>query len=175
MANETDVKYRAVVQSHALAKSSNNGTPSVKVVFLTKFDVSNPAVPVSKIFIADLWLTPNCFEKTMHTLTKTFGWQGTNIQEINNNNVLLAGAQCVLVTADEEYEGKVRTKVKFVNDIQKKMDEDEAAELADSLAAQVAAYKAKSPKVNSNPNPEAATEAPPSDDAPPIGDSDLPF
>jgi hypothetical protein len=176
MSNDEDVKYRAVVMSNSLSKSSN-GTASVKIIFQTKFNLESPAIPVCKTLITDLWLTDACFERTMHTLTKTLGFKGNELTELNDDNLLLEGAQCVLVTSLDEYNGVKREKIKFINDVQKKMDENEAQELSRSLADKFAAYKAKSPTVN-NPiknKPEPVLPPPSTDNAPPISDDDLPF
>jgi hypothetical protein len=160
-------KYRAVVTSHALAKSSNTGTPSIKVTFLTKYNVENPSIPIQKTMYGDLWLTDATIERTMHTLTKTFAWKGNRLKQLNDNPSLLAGAECVLVVENENYNGNDIPKVKFVNDLQKRLEDDEAEEIDNMLEAKLAAYKNKSPKVGNNPAPQDAP--------PPITDDDMPF
>jgi|WetSurMetagenome_2_1015567.scaffolds.fasta_scaffold01420_34 hypothetical protein len=144
-----DGRYRAVVSSHSLALSSNTGTPSVHVTFSTKYNISNPDAPVNQTMYADLWLTEKTFDRTMHTLTKTFGWAGGDLQELNDRPLLLTGAECVLVVENEEHEGKISPKVKFVNDIQKRLDDENARAISHKFAGKLAAYKQKSPGVKS--------------------------
>ena len=167
-------KYRAVVSSHSLAESKE-GTPSVKVIFQTKFEVENPGVPFVKTMYTDLWLSAACFERSMHTLTKVFGWKGEIFEELNDNNTLLAGAECVLVVEDEEYNGKITSKVKFVNAVQKQLDKDRAKSLSEKLAGQLRAYKTKSPGVKQTPMPgeDLDEPLPKTDNFPPP--DDMPF
>jgi hypothetical protein len=134
--------------SHALAESKEAGTPSVKIHFELLYKVDSPSVPTNKAIWHDLWLSEACFERSIHTLTKTLGWNGSNLAELNSNPVLLADAECVLVTKTEEYKGKTQIKVKFVNEIQKKLDPVKVSALCEKLSGKLQAYKDKSPVVN---------------------------
>lgn len=169
-------KYKAVVISHALDESKN-GTASVKIVCQTKYEVENPAFPVNATMYHDLWLSPACFERSMHTLTKVLGWKGEIFEELNDNNTLLAGAECVLVVENEEYQGKLIPKVKFINGVQKKLDSDKAKALSNSLADQLRAYKTKSPGVKQTTIPGADMDEPLpiTKDFPLLTDDDMPF
>lgn len=125
----------------------------------------------------DLWLSAACFERSMHTLTKVFGWKGEIFEELNDFPTLLAGAECVLVVEDEEYNGKITSKVKFVNAVQKQLDKDRAKSLSEKLAGQLRAYKTKSPGVKQTPMPgeDTGESLPNNEDVPPLTDDDLPF
>jgi len=79
-------KYKAVVISDALDESKN-GTASVKIVCQTKYEVENPAFPVNATMYHDLWLSPACFERSMHTLTKVLGWKGEIFEELNDKSI----------------------------------------------------------------------------------------
>ena len=164
-------KYRATVLSHSLAESKEKGTPSVKVTFGVKHNVESPDVTCRFTAWADLWLSDSCFDRTMHTLTKTLGWKGSNLSELNDNQTLLAGAECILVIENEEYNGKTIPKVKFVNDVQKRLDPAKAQGIAERMAAKVAEYKIKSPAVG---EPVKENQQAPPDSAANAAD-DLPF
>jgi hypothetical protein len=167
--NVANGKYRATVLSHSLAEVGDKMTPSVKVTFGVKHNVESPDVDCRFTAWADLWLSDACFDRTMHTLTKTFGWKGSNLSDLNDNQTMLAGVECILVIENETYKGKTVPKVKFVNDIQKRLDSAKAQGIAERMAAKVAEYKIKSPSVGEPVKREsAAPEA--TDD-----DSSLPF
>jgi hypothetical protein len=141
--------YRARVISHALALSKTKQTPSVRVALMTKYNEASPSVPFEKRMYADLWLSDGCFDRTMHILTKTFGWSGEDLEDLNTYPELLKGAECSVVVENEEYNDNLIPKIKYVNDIQRKLDGNKARELSQSLSDKFAAYKGKSPDVGS--------------------------
>jgi hypothetical protein len=144
--DENDVKYRARVLSHALAESKENGTPSVKIHFELLYNLDSPEVETHKSIYHDLWLSEKAFNRSMDVLVDVLGWKGSNLSELNDSPDLLADSECVLVTNLEEYNGKTRIKVKFVNSIQKKLDSSKAKTLSEKLASKVAIYKSRKPE-----------------------------
>jgi hypothetical protein len=139
--------YFAVLTSHCLALSKNSQTPSVRLYLQIKFNVESPDIQENKRMYADLWLSEKCIERTMHTLTKTFGWTGEDIEELNNNPTMLEGGTCLVVIEMEEYNGNLIPKIKYVNEVHRKLDSGKAKWISQNLSDKIKAYKAKSPKV----------------------------
>jgi hypothetical protein len=138
-----DIKFRATVVSHAFS-IANTGTRSIKIWFQTKFYEDNQSEEARNKLCADLFLSDACFDKSMHVLTKTLGFTGSKLSELNNNNTLLAGRDCTLVCAYEEYEGVSRLKIKFINNIQKKIDSSLAEKFDIDFEGKLADYKKRS-------------------------------
>jgi len=97
---------RVKVIEHFLAKAKT-GSPSVKIV------LQNEAG--EKLYY-DCWLLESCKESTFKVLRDVLRWQGNDLNELNNTDEL-CGRECVAVVEEEEYNGKVRQKVKFLNAI----------------------------------------------------------
>lgn len=151
--------YQATVLSTALATSKNKGTPSVKIQFGTEFNINDMQTPVRKSLYVDLWLTDATFDRTMDTLTM-LGWDGADLNALNGTE-LLCGKEAWVVVAEEEYEGKVRDKIQFVNPVgggqsAQRMEDKDAADLAKKLKAKVLKYRQNKPQAAK----QAAQEAP---------------
>lgn len=106
--------FAATVMGNTLAKAKNKGTPSVKFKFKLLFNTNDPEQKTDgRIVYADLWITFKTIKKTLETLNTVFGWKGHNITDFMEP--ILYGKKCQLVCEEEEYKGKVRLNVKFIN------------------------------------------------------------
>ena len=181
--------YRCMVVSNCLAQSKDKGTPSVKIQLGVKYNLLTPGIPEQASLYWDGWLSDAAFERTMDTLQAVFGWAGEDIQELNNPD-LLFGYECNAVVEMENYEGKDRPKVKFLNNPNfagkvAALKDTSAKELSGKLMGKILAYRNKNRGKAVLP-PVKATEIPetvqaPSDDGsniqlpPDPTQGDLPF
>lgn len=102
--------FRAICMGNAIRKSKSKGTPSVSFKFFTKFDITNPLIPVHNYIYADLWLTPSCIDRTIKTLRKVFAWKGNNIKELNDPIFRDVEVDLVIVKNENNY-----SEVKWIN------------------------------------------------------------
>jgi hypothetical protein len=140
-----DRRYKAICTGNALAESKEKKTPSVRLSLQTQFDYNDPEVPCVKTFQTDLWLSDSAFERTLDTLTNVFGWDGENVYELNVDTSMFASIECDITTVEEEYNGRVYEKVKFVNKVNavRPMDEMAAIDLNQKMSAKLALYRQK--------------------------------
>ena len=156
-------KHEVGIRSTCLTKSGKNGTPCVAVVF--EDDVGETVTYWG-------YLTDAALQYTLKSLA-AMGWDSAEhdgrIDTLDGTD-LLVGRKVEIVVDEEEFEGKVRSKVKFVNEIGGGLGERMAPEESKSFAAQLRAkiLAAKGPK------PSTAPKKP----TPPAGDdllADCPF
>lgn len=134
--------YRARTTGSALAFSKEKGTPSVALAFASMFDTSAPDEPLTTEnppkFYTNLWLTDKTIDRTIETLRQTFGWQGEDFTELNDQGPL-DGIEVDIVWEWEEYtdgsgQVKWRARVDWINKPGtggvKKADPQEAARIA---------------------------------------------
>lgn len=169
--------WDVVVDATFLGKSPKKGTGYVAVRF--KDDVGDTIT-------AYLYTSDAALGRTVETL-EALGWS----VEANNGDVstlhetqLLVGAKAEIVVENEEYEGKVRPKVKWINDPNgggraEGMAPSDAQAFAAALRAKVYGTRlGKAPASKPAARP-AARPAPSKATAPPDDqggdDSDLPF
>jgi hypothetical protein len=139
-------KFLATCRENCLAESSNNHTPSVQFMF----DVTAELVPgqppklCSRNLRADLWLTDATYERTFKTLAQVFGWNGDDIEEINNRS-LFQGTPVTLVCEEEEYNGETQMKVVFINPQSSvyAVKPERAAQIAEEFKGKLAAFRSK--------------------------------
>jgi hypothetical protein len=140
--------YRCEVVANSLAHSKEKQTPSVKLQLGIKYNILNPEYAEHGVLYHDLYLTEKSFENSMKTLAEVFGWTGIDISELNSAE-LLAGIECNAVVEIEEYDGKTRPKVKFINNPnrmpQPTMEDEAAKVLAESLKGRLLAFRQKNP------------------------------
>jgi hypothetical protein len=129
--------YNAVVISNKLS-IAESGAASISIQFET--------MPDKKKFWGSLWLTEKAFDRSMKTLEEVFGWAGESLLDLNDSKKL-AGKQCSLACDNEEYQGKVTEKVKFINKLNV-LDEDQAASIAAKLQDRLNKYRGKTPAVS---------------------------
>jgi hypothetical protein len=113
-----------------------------------------------------------------HTVKKirNIGYQGDNIEQLNDG-VSMRGMLCSIVVEHEEYDGKTRAKVAFVNrlgDTGGSLDRDDAAA---RNAARFNALLRQADKLEPTRVDEPENPAPDYDEMnpPPLLDDDLPF
>jgi hypothetical protein len=100
-------KFRARAQEWGIGEAKT-GTFQVGVVF--ELLDQEPGTTIT-------WygaLTDAALEWTMKAL-RNMGWQGDDVTELDGNGGHLDANEVQLVVDEEEWEGKTRTKVKFVN------------------------------------------------------------
>lgn len=115
MATMAPREYLAKVMSTRLETARNTkATPFIVVRFQT-----NTGGEIEGWFCLSEASLPYTIEKL-----DNLGWNGDNIEDLDNTDVLV-GAPCFIVVGDEEYDGKMRTKVKFVNRFREQRPPDE--------------------------------------------------
>lgn len=130
--------YIATVDEAVIAESQANGTPSVKFKL---------TVPDEGTAYYDAWLTERALDRTIENLITVFEFDGdfTNLGQF-------AGKECQIKIVTEEYEGKTRYKVAYLNPKDgggiKAMDETKAADLATRLSQRAGAIIRQKEKAN---------------------------
>jgi len=156
-------RHEVGIRSTQLTVSGEKGTPCVSVLFE---DETGDTITYWG------YLTDAALQYTLKSLA-AMGWDSAEhdgrIDTLNETD-LLVGRKVEIVVDEEEFEGKVRSKVKFVNEIGGGLGERMAPEESKSFAAQLRAkiLAAKGPK------PSTAPKKP----TPPAGDdllADCPF
>ena len=104
---KTDGTYTATVQSAKFGQS-DNGTPFIQFAFVAdEGEITGWA-----------YLSEKAFENTVKSLREAFGFDG-NFEGLNpaedGSFDCWNGKQCKIVVVLEEYDGKERAKVKFIN------------------------------------------------------------
>lgn len=105
-------RYEGVVEQPQswLAKSKDKGTPSIRL----PIRVINDPEEEGALIYWDGWLTDNAFERTIETLVAAFGFDG-DLNGLEAGSQTLAGMPCQIEVEMEEYNGKSRAKVKWLN------------------------------------------------------------
>lgn len=117
MANIAPGEYLAKVMSTRLETADNaKQTPFIVVRFQT-----NGGGEIEGWFCLSEASLPYTIEKL-----DNLGWTGDNIEELDNSDTLV-GSVCSIVVGEEEYNGKMRSKVKFVNRFREQHSPDESA------------------------------------------------
>lgn len=169
------------VDATFLGKSSKKGTGYVGVRFKDE---------TGDTITAYLYTSDAAIARTVETLER-LGWSlsasNGDLFTLHETN-LIVGAKCEIVVEDEEYDGKWRPKVKWINELggggrAEGMAAEEARSFAAALRAKVYGAKAgqapaagkpaqkASPRPAPKPSPKPAS-VPPSE---PEGDDDIPF
>lgn len=129
------------------------------------------------------WLTDGAWKKTVEAL-RVLGWIGNDISEVPD--LADAGAlanECEIVIEHEEYNGKVRAKIAWLNapgGRGTKITGSALTSFAERLKSSIASVpmpegvKPSSAPAATRPTASAAS-APPTDDIPPPGDDENPF
>jgi hypothetical protein len=146
------------IASHGLSRSGQKGTPCIAVVFE---DEAGQRITYYG------YLTDAALEYTVRAL-ETMGWKPAEHDwrvDVLNDTDLLVGNLVEIVVEEEEYEGKVRSKVRFVNEIGGAMGErmppDEAVVFATDLRARILTSKGPSPSKSPGAKPPPRRPAPP--------------
>jgi len=97
------------VVSHCVIESSKKATPGVHVVFRQHWEGGSWSD-----IAADLWLSDGAIDRSFDAL-EALGWFGQDVAELNTGAVVLRGDGCSITVEHEEYEGKARARVAWVN------------------------------------------------------------
>jgi hypothetical protein len=107
-------KYNVTVSKTALAYSSKNKTPSIKILLVVDSPVAEPENKINQFISYDLWITQGTIINTKNCLKYVFGFDGDDISVFNNPDQF-SGTKATAVIEMEEYEGKSRPRVRFLN------------------------------------------------------------
>lgn len=157
--------YRARATTAKLGWS-NNDKPQVAILF--KVVDPNGTEFTGEEIAAYLSLAEGAFEITIKAL-RACGWQGENISDLST----VGSEDCEIVVGEEEYQGKVQTKVRWVNrlggalQLKREMAPDEALRFARSVRGRVIAASGGSPHQRPAAQPTAPTPAQPGPPRPP--------
>lgn len=142
---------RAKAIDWGFAESSEKKTPYlwVEFLFLDGHGDNGEEVVIRK----DFYLTDKNFEYVLRDLA-TMGWRGKSIFELERGpeGFDLGAKEVLLTTEMETYEGKLRAKVKFINDPDyipaKPLEREMLRSIDAKLRGKIAAYRAqnKTPK-----------------------------
>lgn len=131
-------RHRGRCFGHEFAFSSNKGTPQVGL----GFRMSEGDVDENRVITAFRYFTDNSYEYSVADL-RTCGWTGDDLATITLEDLQ---NEVELVIVHEEYEGKVRAKVAYINPIgggmiksEKAMTPDELRKFATSMRTKVRA------------------------------------
>jgi hypothetical protein len=122
MALKPNMRYPATVMSACLTESAQKGTPGISVVFETEEGTIEHII----------WLTPS----TVKRVEKDLGTLGADKSKLSswtyleNLGLVIQGHECDITTFEEEYNGKKRIKVQWINERRKAGD----VKLADRVA-----------------------------------------
>jgi hypothetical protein len=163
-------------------ESKKKGTPFIRV----PVSVTEAGSCFGHIAIWQGWLSDACFDRTIARLKKVFGFNG-DLSALNSGSVTLVGLPCNIETGDEEFEGEVKLRVKWLNPPGgggvAKMDEGKVNSLLSRLTSRAKAIAKSTPgatpasKDSTTPTattPPTASSTPASDGPPPEED-DVPF
>lgn len=132
-------RHRARCFGHELSYSSNKGTPTVAL----GFRMSEGDVDQGRVITAFRYPTDAALEYCVKDL-RTCGWQGDDMGAMDDAE--LAANEVELVVEHEEYDGKLRAKVKWINPLgggmiksETPMDEKQKRDFGRAMAAKVRA------------------------------------
>jgi hypothetical protein len=153
-------KYLARAKQWAFTEAST-GTPQVYIYFELEDGGS-----ISH-FLA---MSPKAFEYSMKALT-TLGYSGTDVvNDLERADAGLDKNQVELVVEHEEYEGKVRARVKWINSLGggfKPLDAGKKASFAQEMRARALAFRQTQPTQTGPKQPDGPPPGhPASDDIP---------
>lgn len=170
MANFPNGTYPAIAipEQSALGEAST-GTPCVEVMF----QIQGPADYYGQTIVWYGYLSEGAMKSTVKGL-RACGWQGDNLEDLST----VGANQVELVIENEEYDGKTRSKVRWVNQPggnRVLLDPSKKKSIAAQLRGQIRAIDAENgtaqkPAARPQPRvparPTAATHGPTNDDIP---------
>ena len=145
---DTPGTYRAIAMSAQLGKAGT-GTPQVAIAFQTED---------GQHITAFCYLSEKAADRTMESL-RLCGWEGDDVRDLSGVN---GTCEVDIVVEEEEYEGNMRCKVKWINAPGgggvkvEAMPEKEAAAFAARMKAKAQASRATGPKPTRTGKPAAA-------------------
>lgn len=163
-------KYLARAKDWALSETKN-GTEQIAVYF----EISTPEADIPAITWFGFF-TDKTWERTIESM-RICGWTGSDLTKIEG----LDANEVELVIEDEEHEGRVRPKVRWVNKpggiaIKAPLSGDKAKAFAAVMAQKIKALDASAPKPAGKPAPKKpAPHIGTAGGPPPLTDDDLQF
>lgn len=160
-------------ESGWFGETSEKKTPYIRIPVI----ITEEGKHKGKVGVWQGWLSDAAFDNTIARLATVFGFNG-DLQALHEGKVTLAEMPCNITTEEEEYDGKKRIRIAWLNEHggggAKPMDTEKVSSLIKKLnsrskaiakeAMTSAAKEGKKPK-----DPQKAAEAPqsdPSDDVP---------
>jgi hypothetical protein len=131
---EPNRDYAAVVKTAYLLESAVKGTPGLEIVFSPPDTGGEP----DWLTPAQLWLTPSRRESTEKVLKEVFGCTPAQLKKLSfwqSIGEFLQGKPATITTKMEEYNGKQRVKVAWINPPKKAPSMNLAQVAADLFAA----------------------------------------
>lgn len=161
----------AIPEQSALGESSK-GTPCVEV----RFQFQGPADLYGQHIVWYGYLSENALKSTVKGL-RACGWQGDNLEDLST----IGAKEVELVIENEEFDGKTRAKVRWVNQpgggaTSVPLDPAKKKSIAAMLRNQIRATEAADgtmPKPAARPAPRVPTRPTAASHGP--SDSDIPF
>jgi hypothetical protein len=92
-----------------IGEQGDRQTPFIRIPV-----VVSEGTEVGKGAVWQGWLSNNAFEGTIKRLAEVFGFNG-DLASLATGKTTLAGKACSIITEFEEYEGKRRLKIKWLN------------------------------------------------------------
>lgn len=94
---------------------TEKGSEFIRLPLRVKAQADGERDQVGRTITHSAWLTAKAFDKTIETLLKVFpNWSG-DLSRLAANDGDFDGLNCEIVAEPEEYEGKTRIKVKWLN------------------------------------------------------------
>jgi hypothetical protein len=133
-------KYRAVAQPGYALRKTRSDKPYVGIVFrVTRGERAGEIVEWSG------WLSEKAARGTMRSL-RACGWQGDDVSDLGNLD-----HEVEIVVDNEEYDGKIRARVKWVNSPRLELAAEEAKEISARLRAIAASVPSNGAVPSSSP------------------------
>lgn len=154
---------------HAVLDQANTGTWQAVI----RFSILDEEYAGAEI-TAWLYCSEAALPRTVEAL-RYCGWEGDDLNDLST----VGSKDCELVIVEDEYNGKVRLKVKWVNELgsggvrESRTPEDQRKAFAAKMRGSILALGAKNGG-KSAPAPKSKAPAPVSE-LPPVDDSDIPF
>jgi hypothetical protein len=164
--------YRARAKEWVLAEIGANSTTAVSI----QFAFADPALGS---IVWDGWLTEKTFDRTIESL-RHCGWEGSDLSELQG----LDANEVDLVIEQEEYEGRVYPKVKWVNRAgglahKTPLSGDKAKFFALQMKEKIKAFDASKGALppRTAPKSQSARRSAPAGppEPPPLSDDDIPW
>jgi len=92
-------------------ESGEKGTPFIRVPLIVE-----EGPQAGREIVWQGWLTEAAFDRTVETLAEAFDWDG-DLEEMSQGYVPFVDLLCRIVVESEEWEGKTRYRVKWLNPI----------------------------------------------------------
>lgn len=157
-------EFGAEVLGGTLTTAQGTGTEQVAVQFRIWEGPDEGSTISEYLALTDAAL-PYSIEKL-----RTCGWTGDDISDLS----MIAGTRVRLKIIHEEYNGRSKARVKFINAWRepKKLEAEAQRGIADRLRSKIAALDAAAGRAVAS---SSNGGGPPGEDPPPPGDDDIPF